>query len=74
MLPTNHIHLIAPSYLVGEQDVELTKSYFETLGMGVTLPPDLLGEDLLCANKDEMRLAHLKHALNDPVADVIWLL
>lgn len=70
----NHICLIAPSYSLSEQDVNLTKSYFETLGLKVTVPPDLLGEDLLCAHTDEMRLAHLKSALNDSSADVIWLL
>ncbi|MBA3814860.1 MAG: LD-carboxypeptidase [Alphaproteobacteria bacterium] len=70
----NHIHLIAPSYPLTEQAIELTKSYFENLGMRITVPPNLLGEDLLCANKDEIRLAHLKHALNDSSADVIWLL
>jgi muramoyltetrapeptide carboxypeptidase len=69
-----HIHLIAPSYPLEEQDIRLTKAYFEALGMKITVPPNLLGEDLLCANKDEIRLAHLKHALNDPSADVIWLL
>ncbi|MBA3814826.1 MAG: LD-carboxypeptidase [Alphaproteobacteria bacterium] len=70
----NHIHLIAPSYPLTAQDIELTKSYFENLGMRITVPSNLLGEDLLCANKDEIRLAHLKRALNDSSADVIWLL
>ncbi|MBA3814170.1 MAG: LD-carboxypeptidase [Alphaproteobacteria bacterium] len=70
----SHIHLIAPSYSLAEHDVELTKAYFENLGMQVTVPPDLLGKDLLCANKDGLRLAHLDHALNDSSADIIWLL
>lgn len=73
-MSTNHIHLIAPSYALEAQEVKLTKSYFESLGMQVTVPPDLLGKDLLCANQDEIRLSHLKNALNDPSADVIWLL
>ena len=74
MPSTNHIHLIAPSYSLAEQDIELTKAYFENLGMEVTAPLDLLGEDLLSANKDEIRLDHLKCALNDSSADAIWLL
>lgn len=74
MLPITHVHLIAPSYPPSEQDVRLTKSYLEALGMQVTVPPDLLGEDLLCAHKDEVRLTHLERALHDPSADVIWLL
>lgn len=70
----NHIFLIAPSYSLPDQDVKLTKSYFETLGLKVTILSDLLGEDLLCANKDEIRLKHLKQALSDPSIDVVWLL
>lgn len=70
----NHIFLIAPSYSVSEQDVNLAKSYFEAMELQVTVPPDLFGEDLLCAHTDEMRLVHLKNALNDSSADLIWLL
>lgn len=70
----NHICLIAPSYTLSEEDVQLTKSHFESLGMRITVPSDLLGEDLLCANKDVTRLAHLKEALNDHPIDAIWLI
>jgi muramoyltetrapeptide carboxypeptidase len=69
-----HIFLIAPSYPFPKEDIQLTKSYFENLGMQVTAPPDLLGEDLLCANRDEIRLSHLQQALTDPTVDIIWLL
>lgn len=74
MLPITHIHLIAPSYPLSEKNINLTKSYFKAMGLKVTIPPDLLGEDLLCANKDQTRLAHLQNALNDSSADLIWLL
>lgn len=74
MLPVNHIYLIAPSYPLSKADVELTKLYFENLGMSVTLPSNLLGEDLLCAHTDEVRWAHLENALNDSSIDAIWLL
>ncbi|OJW47236.1 MAG: hypothetical protein BGO67_02960 [Alphaproteobacteria bacterium 41-28] len=69
-----HITLIAPSYPFPKEDVGLTKSYFENLGMQVTAPDDLLGEDLLCANRDEIRLSHLQKALSDPTVDIIWML
>ena len=72
--PMKHIYLIAPSYPFPKEDVQLTKSYFEDLGMQVTAPHDLLGEDLLCANRDEIRLSHLQQALSDPTVDIIWLL
>ncbi|HUX78333.1 MAG TPA: LD-carboxypeptidase, partial [Alphaproteobacteria bacterium] len=69
-----HIYLIAPSYPCPQEDLAQTKSYFESLGMQVTAPPNLLGKDLLCANRDEIRLSHLQEALNDPTVDIIWLL
>jgi muramoyltetrapeptide carboxypeptidase len=69
-----HIALIAPSSPISEEDVTLTKQYFEDLGMDVTVPKDLLGGDLLCANSDEKRLLNLQNALNDPAVDIIWLL
>ncbi|MBS0271106.1 MAG: LD-carboxypeptidase [Proteobacteria bacterium] len=69
-----NISLIAPSYAVSEETVTQAKQYFENLGMHITVPPDLLGEDLLCAHQDHVRLSHLKNALEDPFIDVIWLL
>lgn len=69
-----HISLIAPSFSIPQEDVDLTKHYLEALNMRVTVPPDLLGEDLLCAHQDEVRLSHLKQALQDPSVDIIWLL
>ena len=66
--------MIAPSYPISMEDVQFAKQHFESLGLQVTIPSDLLGADLLCANHDEARLSHLKAALADPVADIIWLL
>jgi muramoyltetrapeptide carboxypeptidase len=66
--------MIAPSYPISQEDVQFAKQHFESLGLKVTIPSDLLGADLLCANHDEARLSHLKAALADPVADIIWLL
>lgn len=69
-----NISFIAPSYAVSEETVTQAKQYFENLGMHITVPPDLLGEDLLCAHQDRVRLSHLKNALEDPSVDVVWLL
>ncbi len=69
-----HIALVAPSSRVSEENTKFTKNYFETLGMKVTAPEDLFGEDLLCAHQDKVRLFHLKSAFEDPSVDVIWLL
>lgn len=42
--------------------------------MEVIIPPDILGEDLVCANNDANRLSFLKTALTDPTTEIIWLL
>jgi len=73
-LPMPHISLIAPSSPLPAEEVVVTKQYLEDLGMRVSVPSDLLGEDLLCAHKDEKRFAHLKQALQDPSVDIVWLL
>lgn len=69
-----HVSLIAPSFPVPAEDVELTKQYLQNQGFQVTVPHDLLGEDLLCAHQDDVRFSHLQEALLDASIDVIWLL
>ncbi len=69
-----HISLIAPSYSFPQEEADFTKHYLEDLGFQVTMPSDLLGKDVLCAHRDEVRLSHLQQALLDPSIDIIWLL
>jgi muramoyltetrapeptide carboxypeptidase len=71
---TKHISLIAPSYSFPKEEAELSQNYLENLGMKVSMPMDLLGEDLLCANQDDRRLFHLQNALEDASVDIIWML
>lgn len=73
-LSMTHISLVASSSLIPSEDVDITKRYFEDLGMKVTVPSNLLGEDLLCAHNDSVRFSHLKTALTDPAVDIVWLL
>ena len=69
-----HIRLIAPSSPASPEDVISTQHYLEGEGMRVSIPENLLGDDLLCAHQDDVRLAHLKDALADPSVDIVWLL
>lgn len=69
-----HIYLTLSSSALDESIVKQTKTYFESLGMTVTLPENLYGKDLLCANSDETRLSHLTTALSDPTVDIIGAL
>lgn len=67
-----HVYMIAPSYRPLPGSVEMTRAYFENQGFKVTIPEDLLGDDLLCANQDAVRMAHLKEALEDDTVNYIW--
>ncbi|MBW8308158.1 MAG: transaldolase family protein [Candidatus Paracaedibacteraceae bacterium] len=42
-----HIYLVAPSYPISQQVVDLAGLHLEKLGFHVTVPPDLLGDDLI---------------------------
>jgi len=69
-----HLFLIAPSSPIPAEKVDLIKSYLESLGRKVSLPPDLLGEDLLCANTDALRFKHLKDALTSDADEIMAII
>ncbi len=71
---TKHISLIAPSYAFPQEEADASQTYFKNLGLKVSMPTDLLGEDLLCANQDDKRLFYLQNALEDSSVDLIWML
>ncbi|MCE3230640.1 MAG: mccF [Alphaproteobacteria bacterium] len=69
-----HLFLIAPSSAIPAEKVLLMQSYFEPLGRKVTVPPDLFGEDLLCANTDALRFKHLKDALVSEADEIMMII
>lgn len=69
-----HLYLIAPSWSVPVEKVNLTKAYLESLGRKVTLSADLFGEDLLCANTDALRFSHLKEALTSDADEIMAII
>ncbi|MBM3468732.1 MAG: LD-carboxypeptidase [Alphaproteobacteria bacterium] len=68
-----HMYLIAPSGSFPHEMVDLTRLYFESLGRKITVPKDILGEDLLCANSDEMRFKYLKEALISEADEIMMI-
>lgn len=68
-----HTFLILPSSSVSPEVVSKTKIYYESLGRTVTVPSDLLGPDLLCANTDAVRLKHLKDALASEADEIMMI-
>ena len=69
-----HLYLIAPSWPISLEKVNLIKAYLESLGRKVTLPVDLFGEDLLCANTDAERFSHLKEALTSDADEIMAII
>ncbi len=65
--------LIAPSSTISQEVVKKTQSYYESLERKVTVPSDLLGQDLLCANTDAARFKHLKDALTSQADEIIMV-
>ena len=66
-----HTFLILPSSSISQEIVSKTKSYYESLGRKVTVPSDLFGPDLLCANTDAVRLKHLKDAFASEADEIM---
>ncbi|MBI1954692.1 MAG: LD-carboxypeptidase [Proteobacteria bacterium] len=67
------IHLIAPSYRIPLEDLDITYQYLTNLGFHTKYPPNIFQEDVLCSNTDEKRWLYLKEALFDEETDMIWV-
>lgn len=68
------LYLIAPSWSIPIEKVNLTKLYLESLGRKVIFPADLFGEHLLCANTDAVRFSHLKEALTSDADEIMAII
>lgn len=67
------IYLIAPSYRIPLEDLDITYQYLINLGSHAKYPPNIFQEDVLCSNSDEKRWLYLKEALFDEETDMIWV-
>lgn len=59
------IEIIAPSSRSTDKQLFELKELLESWGLNCIVQEDIFGKDLLCANTDEMRLQHLKNALQN---------
>ena len=66
------VDIIAPSGSFDSALLPKIRLFLEAQGMTARIPNDLLGEDLLSANTDQVRLHHLKAALWAEDSDFIW--
>ncbi|MSP52818.1 MAG: LD-carboxypeptidase [Gammaproteobacteria bacterium] len=68
------VDIVAPA---GKSEPAVLQKITELLaswGLKVNIPSNTLGDDLICANTDEIRFALLKDALLNPDSKAIWCL
>ena len=64
--PGDIVELIAPASRCSDQQLSDIKKLLESWQLNCIIPNDIFGEDILCANTDEIRFKHLKNALLNP--------
>ncbi|WP_058522114.1 S66 peptidase family protein [Legionella tucsonensis] len=60
------VEIIAPSSRSSDTQLFRLKELLESWELNCVVQKDIFAPDLLCANTDEMRFAHLKNALQNP--------
>lgn len=64
--PGDKIEIIAPASRCSAQELDKIKELLSSWHLQCLIQQDIFGKDLLCANSDEIRFDHLKHALINP--------
>jgi muramoyltetrapeptide carboxypeptidase len=60
------VEIIAPASRVSDQQLQAVKELLASWQLNCIVADDIFGDDLLCANSDEIRFKHLKNALEHP--------
>ncbi len=68
------VDIIAPAGGCASDTLEYVKTLLQNWQLNPRISPDLLDNDLLCANSDENRLQQLQEALFDSPSNAIWCL
>ncbi len=74
-LPTlksgDSVHIIAPASRSSDKDLTNLKELLTSWQLNCIIDADIFGEDLLCANSDEVRFKILKNALLNPESKAV---
>jgi muramoyltetrapeptide carboxypeptidase len=70
--PGDIVDVVAPGFRCSDEDLEQGVEFLRRLKLVPRVPPDLFGPDLLCANSDARRLAHLRRALWARDSRAVW--
>ncbi len=72
--PGDLVDIVAPGMKPDAQVLKKVPEFLAQWGLKARIPKNLLGNDLICANSREMRLAHLKQALQARDSKMVWCL
>ncbi len=70
--PGDIVDVIAPGSRCSDQSLAAGVAFLERLGLRPRVPRTLFGRELLCANTDAVRFAHLSRALAAPDSRALW--
>ena len=66
------VDVVAPGFRCTRQQLEAGIAFLQRQGLIPRVPPDLFGDDLLCANTDARRFAQLRKALYARDSRAVW--
>jgi muramoyltetrapeptide carboxypeptidase len=63
--PGDSVDIIAPASRCTDKQLAALKELLESWQLTCRIPTDIFGEDLFCANTDDIRFSQLVHALTN---------
>lgn len=69
--PGDSVEIIAPASRFSNSRIEGLKELLSSWQLNYIIADDILGDDLLCANSDDIRFKNLQHALLNPIVKAI---
>jgi muramoyltetrapeptide carboxypeptidase len=70
--PGDIVDVVAPGFSVSDEKLVAGVKFLEDLGLRPRVPSDIFGPDILCAQKDSVRLQHLQKAVMAKDSKAIW--
>src|SRR5579872_3836083 len=68
------VDLIAPASALSQEDIRAVEDKLRAWGLIPRCSPQVLGQDILCANTDAERLRQLTEALYSETSSAVWCL
>jgi muramoyltetrapeptide carboxypeptidase len=72
LAPGDVVDVVAPGFRCTAEQLENGIAFLRRAGLVPRVPPDLFGEDLLCANSDAVRFRQLRKALFARDSRAVW--